>query len=174
MSTPAPAYQGPDTVIAPRTGMEPSDWRFTNRILAVLALMLWSFNQLGHGLAVRDGPQYVCLSEGPPQSAQAGSRRRRMVRKRGVWLSVLFVGQMLTATAMGAFEMEIEKAVVLALFGRDCEPTSLTPPTIPCLGQRGRGCSGGWTGFEGVRGVGQVSGGNALLRWGAMRFKRAR
>lgn len=51
--------------------MEPSDWRFTNRILAVLALMLWSFNQLGHGLAVRDGPQYVCLSEGPPQSAQA-------------------------------------------------------------------------------------------------------
>jgi magnesium transporter len=39
-----------------------------------------------------------------------------MVRKRGGWLSVLFVGQMLTATAMAYFEEEIERAVVLALF----------------------------------------------------------
>lgn len=39
-----------------------------------------------------------------------------MLRKRAGWLSVLFVGQMLTATAMGYFEGEIEKAVVLALF----------------------------------------------------------
>ncbi len=39
-----------------------------------------------------------------------------MVRKRAGWLSVLFLGQMLTATAMGIFEGEIEKAVVLALF----------------------------------------------------------
>ncbi len=39
-----------------------------------------------------------------------------MVRKRAVWLTVLFVGEMLTATAMGAFEAEIERAVVLALF----------------------------------------------------------
>jgi len=39
-----------------------------------------------------------------------------MVRKRGTWLLVLFVGEMLTASAMGAFEGEIEKAVVLALF----------------------------------------------------------
>ena len=39
-----------------------------------------------------------------------------MVRKRGVWLIVLFLGEMLTASAMGAFENEIEKAVVLALF----------------------------------------------------------
>ena len=39
-----------------------------------------------------------------------------MVRKRGGWLCVLFLGQMLTATAMGFFEGEIEKAVVLALF----------------------------------------------------------
>jgi magnesium transporter len=39
-----------------------------------------------------------------------------MVRKRGVWLIVLFLGEMLTASAMGAFEGEIEKAVVLALF----------------------------------------------------------
>jgi magnesium transporter len=40
----------------------------------------------------------------------------QMIRKRGVWLSVLFLGEMLTATAMGFFEKEIEKAVVLALF----------------------------------------------------------
>jgi magnesium transporter len=41
---------------------------------------------------------------------------RRMVRKRATWLIMLFFGEMLTATAMGYFEAEIEKAVVLALF----------------------------------------------------------
>lgn len=40
----------------------------------------------------------------------------QMVKKRGGWLSVLFVGEMLTATAMGYFEQEITRAVVLALF----------------------------------------------------------
>jgi len=40
----------------------------------------------------------------------------RMVRKRGLWLIVLFLGEMLTATAMGFFEEEIQRAVVLALF----------------------------------------------------------
>jgi magnesium transporter len=40
----------------------------------------------------------------------------RMVKKRGVWLAVLFVGEMLTATAMAFFEDEIARAVVLALF----------------------------------------------------------
>lgn len=39
-----------------------------------------------------------------------------LIRKRGVWLIVLFLGEMLTATAMGFFEEEIAKAVVLALF----------------------------------------------------------
>jgi magnesium transporter len=39
-----------------------------------------------------------------------------MIRKRGGWLVVLFLGEMLTATAMGFFEKEIAKAVVLALF----------------------------------------------------------
>lgn len=41
---------------------------------------------------------------------------RKMIRKRGGWLSVLFLGEMLTATAMGFFEDEIAKAVVLAMF----------------------------------------------------------
>src|SRR5437660_469118 len=40
----------------------------------------------------------------------------RMVRKRAGWLVVLFLGEMLTATAMASFQDEIAKAVVLALF----------------------------------------------------------
>jgi len=39
-----------------------------------------------------------------------------MVRKRGGWLAALFIGEMLTATAMGYFEAQIARAVVLALF----------------------------------------------------------
>jgi magnesium transporter len=39
-----------------------------------------------------------------------------MIKKRGGWLSALFLGEMLTATAMSAFEDEIAKAVVLSLF----------------------------------------------------------
>jgi magnesium transporter len=39
-----------------------------------------------------------------------------MVRRRASWLVVLFLGEMLTATAMGFFEQEIQRAVVLALF----------------------------------------------------------
>lgn len=39
-----------------------------------------------------------------------------LFKKRIVWLVVLFLGEMLTATAMGYFEGEIQKAVVLALF----------------------------------------------------------
>ena len=40
----------------------------------------------------------------------------KMIRKRAGWLTALFLGEMLTATAMGVFEAEISKAVVLALF----------------------------------------------------------
>jgi magnesium transporter len=39
-----------------------------------------------------------------------------MIKKRAGWLAILFVGEMFTATAMGFFEEEIAKAVVLALF----------------------------------------------------------
>ena len=39
-----------------------------------------------------------------------------MLKKRAGWLSALFLGEMLTATAIGYFEIEISKAVVLALF----------------------------------------------------------
>jgi magnesium transporter len=41
---------------------------------------------------------------------------RHMVRKRAGWLAALFIGEMLTATAMGYFEQQIARAVVLALF----------------------------------------------------------
>jgi magnesium transporter len=39
-----------------------------------------------------------------------------MIKKRAGWLSALFLGEMLTASAMGHYEAEIAKAVVLALF----------------------------------------------------------
>ena len=41
---------------------------------------------------------------------------RQMIRKRAGWLCALFLGEMLTATAMGHFEGEIARAVVLSLF----------------------------------------------------------
>lgn len=40
----------------------------------------------------------------------------RLVKKRVGWLVILFIGEMLTATAMGFFQDQIAKAVVLALF----------------------------------------------------------
>jgi len=39
-----------------------------------------------------------------------------LFKRRGGWLAFLFLGEMLTATAMGYYEHEISRAVVLALF----------------------------------------------------------
>lgn len=39
-----------------------------------------------------------------------------MIKKRAGWLLILFLGEMFTATAMGYYQYEIDKAVVLALF----------------------------------------------------------
>lgn len=44
------------------------------------------------------------------------TRFRRMIRKRGSWLSALFLGELLTATAMSRYEAEVARAVVLAVF----------------------------------------------------------
>ncbi len=41
---------------------------------------------------------------------------KEMIQKRVGWLAILFLGESLTATAMGYFEDEIARAVVLALF----------------------------------------------------------
>jgi magnesium transporter len=43
-------------------------------------------------------------------------RARDMVRTRAGWLSILFVGELLTASVMGFFESEIARAVILTLF----------------------------------------------------------
>lgn len=40
----------------------------------------------------------------------------KMVQKRATWLVILFISELLTATAMGKFETEIAKAVVLSVF----------------------------------------------------------
>ena len=40
----------------------------------------------------------------------------RMFRRRAGWLAVLFIGELLTATAMAWFEQELARAIVLSLF----------------------------------------------------------
>src|SRR2546421_841849 len=40
----------------------------------------------------------------------------RMVKKRDTWLIILFLGEMLTATAMQGYNSEIERAAILAMF----------------------------------------------------------
>jgi len=44
------------------------------------------------------------------------TRLPAMVRKRAIWLAALFLGEMLTASAMSHYETEIARAVILALF----------------------------------------------------------
>lgn len=39
-----------------------------------------------------------------------------MIQKRAVWLIILFIGELFTATAMAFFELELSKAIVLQLF----------------------------------------------------------
>ena len=40
----------------------------------------------------------------------------KLIRKRSLWLILLFFGQMLTATAMGFYEDQLQAALVLAIF----------------------------------------------------------
>jgi magnesium transporter len=44
------------------------------------------------------------------------TRLSSMIRKRAGWLTILFLGEMLTASAMGHFEEELGRALFLALF----------------------------------------------------------
>lgn len=53
---------------------------------------------------------------GSLEESYASANISTMIKKRAFWLSLLFVGEMFTATAMAYFEVEISKAVVLALF----------------------------------------------------------
>jgi magnesium transporter len=52
----------------------------------------------------------------PLESPYLQSKLSEMVKKRVGWLSILFLGGMLTATAIGYFEDDLAKAVVLVLF----------------------------------------------------------
>src|SRR5580704_12083128 len=56
------------------------------------------------------------MGAGSPLVTMATGSKPAALFKRATWLVILFVGEMLTATAMGYFEAEISKAVVLALF----------------------------------------------------------
>jgi magnesium transporter len=44
------------------------------------------------------------------------STRRDMIRKRARWLTILLIGEMLTATALGFFEDALDKVAILSLF----------------------------------------------------------
>ncbi len=50
------------------------------------------------------------------QEPYMGISLPRLVRKRASWLVILFLSEMLTATAMGRFQNEIAKAVILSIF----------------------------------------------------------
>lgn len=50
------------------------------------------------------------------EDSYMGSSTWEMIKKRGGWLMILFIGESFTATAMSFFEDQIAKAVVLALF----------------------------------------------------------
>jgi magnesium transporter len=44
------------------------------------------------------------------------SSRRQMIRKRARWLTILLIGEMLTATALGFFQHALDEVTILALF----------------------------------------------------------
>jgi magnesium transporter len=44
------------------------------------------------------------------------SSRREMIRKRARWLTILLIGEMLTATALGFFQHALDEVTILALF----------------------------------------------------------
>jgi magnesium transporter len=44
------------------------------------------------------------------------SSRRQMIRKRARWLTILLIGEMLTATALGFFQKALDEVTILALF----------------------------------------------------------
>jgi magnesium transporter len=53
---------------------------------------------------------------GPLDAPYLQTKFSSMVRSRGGWLALLFLGEMLTATAMGWYEDRLSRAIVLVLF----------------------------------------------------------
>lgn len=95
----------------------------TNRV----ALPVTDFNGLLLGIVTFDDMMDVIEEEDTEDIQKFGGTEaleepylkvslREMVSKRAGWLIILFLGEMLTASAMGYFNNELNKAVVLALF----------------------------------------------------------
>src|SRR3982751_3038852 len=79
------------------------------------------------GIVTQDDMLYVAEAEATEDIQKIGGMEAldepymrislwRMVRKRAGWLIILFLGEMLTATAMANYQEELAKALVLALF----------------------------------------------------------
>lgn len=95
----------------------------TNRV----ALPVTDFNGLLLGIITFDDVMDVMEEEDTEDIQKFGRRQaldepylkvsfREMISKRASWLVILFLGEMLTASAMGFFEDEIKRAVVLVTF----------------------------------------------------------
>jgi magnesium transporter len=92
-----------------------------------VALPVLDFNDVLVGIVTSDDMLDVAEEEATEDIQKLGGsealdapyltiRFPHMIRKRAPWLVILFLSEMLTATAMGFFSDEIAKAVVLALF----------------------------------------------------------
>jgi magnesium transporter len=92
-----------------------------------VALPVLDFNDVLVGIVTSDDMLDVAEQEATEDIQKLGGsealdapyltiRFPHMIRKRAPWLVILFLSEMLTATAMGFFSDEIAKAVVLALF----------------------------------------------------------
>ena len=95
----------------------------TNRV----ALPVTDFNGLLLGIITFDDVMDVMEEEDTEDIQKFGGTEaldepylkvsfREMISKRASWLVILFLGEMLTASAMGFFEDEIKRAVVLVTF----------------------------------------------------------
>ena len=92
-----------------------------------VALPVLDFNDVLVGIVTSDDMLDVAEEEATEDIQKLGGSEAldapyltigfpHMIRKRAPWLVILFLSEMLTATAMGFFSDEIAKAVVLALF----------------------------------------------------------
>lgn len=101
----------------------------SRRISGADLLALPVVNEAGHmkGIVTVDDVVDVVKEEATEDMQKMGGQEAldkpylrmgfaQMVKKRAGWLVILFLGEMFTATAMGYYEDQIAKAVVLALF----------------------------------------------------------
>jgi magnesium transporter len=93
----------------------------------LLAVPVVDQNRLLLGIVTVDDVIDAIVAEGTEDAQKMGGMEAldgpymqigfmEMLRKRGGWLAALFVSEMLTATAMQHYQVQLEKAVVLTLF----------------------------------------------------------